>query len=250
MTTGELLSPAESRRKLITLQLPDVYDPNATHESVDKLLGRLGSREREWVVASMGHSLRGNANERIYLLHGKGGAGKTTLVNAVVDSLGEYGGLMASNALKTSTFSDANKAEPHKHDVAGGVRIVMCDEPETGQYGQMNWASIKEMSGGKGGRARLLNRNLVNLRYTGTMFWLVNELSRVPTDREGDASAVFRRLRLLTVVEIPEKEREIRFKSLWSTDATARQTMGRRARTCQHCESDASSRYHACIAGT
>ena len=120
VTTGEVLSPAESRRKLVTMLLPDEYDPDASHTGVEKVLSRLGSRERDWLMASMGHALRGYCNERIYILHGEGNAGKSTLVGAAVDSLGEYAATMPSNALKPSTFSEAGKAEPYKFKVAGG----------------------------------------------------------------------------------------------------------------------------------
>ena len=83
---------------------------------------------------------------------------------------------------------------------------------------------IREISGSGSGSARLLRENLQDLNYTATMFWAMNEFPRMPTN-PGDASAVYRRLRVLPVATIDEREIDITLKDLWKRDAVARQAL-------------------------
>ena len=161
------------------------------------ILAHLGVEERRWLLQGLGYALRGWCGKRVYILHGGGDAGKTTIIDGLLNTLGEYAGKMGSSALTPDSWSTSDKAEPSKFDVAGGKRIAIMDEPKLGPGGAMAWDTIKEMTGGKNGHARLLRENYVDLRYTATMVWAMNDLPNIPHEEIGDSGAVYIRLRVL-----------------------------------------------------
>ena len=159
VTTGRLLSPKESRTKLVTLRIPDPYDPKAQHDGVEKILANFGLKDRQWFVRAMGCALRGYCQERIYLLHGEGDAGKSTVIDGIDETLGEYGHKMGSTAFTPDKWGTADKPEPSKFEIAGGVRVAIIDEPKLGADGAMAWETVKDVSGSQTGRARMLSLN-------------------------------------------------------------------------------------------
>ena len=225
VTTGRVLSPEESRTKLVSLRIPDAYDPKATHPGVTKILDNFGPNDQEWFIQAMGCALRGYCQERIYLLHGEGDAGKSTVVDAVDEVLGEYGRKMGSTAFTPDRFGQADRPEPSKFEVAGGVRVAIIDEPKLGADGSMAWETVKDVSGSQTGRARLLRRNYVSLRYTATMLWAMNDLPSLPLEARGDRGAVYRRLRVLSLLTIPPGQRDSSLKHLFKTSRKARQAL-------------------------
>ena len=111
LETGELLTGAGARRCLVSRCLPDPYDPDATHEAVDKLLSHLGDSERDWLLSAFGHALRGQPNRRNYLLVGEGGGGKTTLMTAVGKALGDHAGFIAAGAISARKYAGGPEPE-------------------------------------------------------------------------------------------------------------------------------------------
>ena len=218
---GKVMTASEGGRRFITKQIPDLYDPNAKHKQVDKMLSWLGEKARKWIVSALGHALRGYCNERIYVLVGSGDNGKSTFLQAVIQSLGEYGSEMQSNALRLGTGGQPDAATPSKFAVTGGKRLAILDEPDS----RMDWSLIKGMSGSTRGSARLLHKNPKDVEYTGTMVWSMNEFPRIPDESGGDRGAVYRRIRVLPMGIIPEEERDPSLKTLFTTDARARQAL-------------------------
>ncbi len=218
---GTVMTASEGRRRLITKQIPDLYDPNAKHAHVDKMLSWLGEKARKWIVSALGHALRGYCNERIYVLMGSGDNGKSTFMQAVIQSLGEYGSEMQSNALRLGTGGQPDAPTPSKFAVTGGKRLAILDEPDS----RMDWSLVKGISGSTRGSARLLHKNPKDVEYTGTMVWSMNEFPRIPDESGGDRGAVYRRIRVLPMGIIPEEERDPSLKTLFTTDARARQAL-------------------------
>ena len=88
LNTGHLLSRDTGRARLITRSVPDPYNPEAKTAEVDGLLNHLPKEEHGYIVAALGHPLRGLPGRRWYALIGEPGAGKSTLLLAVGAALG------------------------------------------------------------------------------------------------------------------------------------------------------------------
>lgn len=112
LSDGRLLTGAEARACLVSKSLPVAYNPEATHPAVDKLFAHLGDTEREWLLSALGFALRGNPSRRAYFLVGEPGGGKSTLLNAVMACLGEYGGNVPDGALSNKSAQEKNGPQP------------------------------------------------------------------------------------------------------------------------------------------
>ena len=109
LNTESLLTGAEARSKLVTRQVPDPYDPNATHPDVDRLMGHLPEASRSFLVNAFGYALRGKVSRRFYVLLGPPAGGKSTLLEAVTAALGDvktigYGQVINGPSGSTTAF--------------------------------------------------------------------------------------------------------------------------------------------------
>ena len=104
LDTGALLTGVEARSKLVTRQVPDPYDPNATHPDVDRLLGHLPEESRSFLVNALSHALRGKVSRRFYVLLGPPAGGKSTLLEAVTAALGD---------VKTNGYGQLSTGPPY-----------------------------------------------------------------------------------------------------------------------------------------
>lgn len=98
--TGDLLSPAEGRKHLVTHRAPVKWDADATHPDVDRLLAHLPPDEREWCWDVLGYALRGSPSARIYEVIGPPRAGKSGLLAAIAATLGPYAGVPSAELLE------------------------------------------------------------------------------------------------------------------------------------------------------
>lgn len=223
VTTGELLSSKDGRARYVSKTLPDSFDPDAKHWAVDMLLDRMTAEERGWILRALGHALRGYCGERIYVLKGETKAGKSTFVDALRTSLGEYSDKLSANAFVSGGWESRDAPEPSKFMVAEGRRIVTLDEPVLGRGRSMEWTVVKDISGSLSGTARALHKGHVPLNYTATMLWSMNGWPRIPT--EGDGGAVYERMRVLVWPTIPLVERRPELKTVFIEEPKARQAL-------------------------
>ena len=100
LDTGDLLSPDEGRKHLITHRAPVKWDADATHPDVDRLLAHLPPDEREWCWDVFGYALRGSPSARIYEVIGPPRAGKSGLLAAIAATLGPYAGVPPAELLE------------------------------------------------------------------------------------------------------------------------------------------------------
>ena len=97
---GDLLSPAEGRKHLVTHRAPVEWDSEATHPDVERLFAHLPPDEREWFWEVLGYALRGSPSGRIYEVVGPPSGGKSGLLAALAATLGPYAGVPSAGLLE------------------------------------------------------------------------------------------------------------------------------------------------------
>ncbi|MDE0343089.1 MAG: hypothetical protein OXK82_07970, partial [Deltaproteobacteria bacterium] len=97
---GNLLSPEQGRRHLVTLQVPVAFDPDADDPYVDRLFVHLGDDAARWWWRVLGFHLMGAPSRRFYVAVGPPAGGKSTLANALCGTLGPYAARPADDALE------------------------------------------------------------------------------------------------------------------------------------------------------
>ena len=201
LETGELLTGAGARRCLVSRCLPDPYDPDATHEAVDKLLSHLGDSERDWLLSAFGHALRGQPNRRNYLLVGEGGGGKTTLMTAVGKALGDHAGFIAAGAIAARKY--AGGPEPEL-EAFTNRRLMFYSEPPP----NLDHQRLKNQSGGDVVTfRRMYEGDQVEKPTMATRVFACNR-DDVPSMKWTD-KATFERLRALPYPALPQGERDL-----------------------------------------
>ena len=225
--TGQLLAPEHGRRCLITRSVPDDYDQSARHSDVDELLGHLEDEDREYLLGALGYALRGRPSRRIYVLLGKHGTGKSTLLGAVGAALGSarangYHATLGSSALLLERSVHPNAHTSHLVDLPI-ARIATTTELAHGS--QLNVPLIKRLTGGDEMPVR-------DIRKTGGLPRPVSAtifvgLNPPEADRLNITDAAFfDRLRILQYPAISEdKKRGIEFQATFQTDKLKRQAI-------------------------
>lgn len=199
LRTGELRK--HRREDLITKLAPVEYDPAAEAPSWEVCLERwLPSEElRRFVQKVVGYSLTGDVSEQILaFLHGTGANGKSTLINALMEALGEYA-MQAAPELLTV------KASAHPTELADlkGARFVASVEVEDGRH--LAESLVKQMTGGDRIKARYMRADFFEFTPTHTVFLAANHRPEV----RGTDLGIWRRIKMVPFdVTIPKEERD------------------------------------------
>ena len=135
----------------------------------------------------LGYSITGDSGEAILpVCYGNGANGKSTLWNAVIELLGDYG-LVAPSKLLMGTTNE------HATDVASlyQKRFVCIAEPE--QNSKLREARVKELTGDCTVTARRMREDFWSFQRTHK-FWLsTNHLPQI----HGDDDGIWRRLKMI-----------------------------------------------------
>ena len=150
LNVGRLLPAEDGRRQLISRNTGVAFNPEARDDSIDEMLARLSAPEHPYLLAALGHALRGGSAGRWYVLCGVPGSGNSTLLKAIADALGVVqsggyafyldDGLMISGR-HTSTTRFAN----HLLDFTRG-RIALGDGLPLGSA-RLNRTLLKTLTG-------------------------------------------------------------------------------------------------------
>jgi putative DNA primase/helicase len=200
--TGELRkhNPAERLSKIS----PVAFDPGARCPTWIAFLGRIFAGD-EGLVTFMqrviGYSLTGEVTEKaLFVLHGGGNNGKTTLLEAVRYIMGDYAGVVDINAL----MRDASTAD-RQRTVADllGKRFVTSSETEEGH--KLNEAMIKNLTG----MGRQVGRRIYGSAFEfDPHFKLFIDANHKPVIR-GTDQAIWNRIRLMPFdVAIPKEQQD------------------------------------------
>jgi P4 family phage/plasmid primase-like protien len=199
LRTGEL---REHRREdLITKLAPVEYDPDAEAPAWAAALERvLPSEEvRRFFKKVCGYALTGDVSEQMLpVLYGTGANGKSTVLNALLAVLGDYGMQAAPDLLVAKKGS-------HPTELADlfGMRFVASIEVEDGS--RLAESLVKQLTGGDRIKARRMRQDFWEFEPTHKVFMACNHKPQV----RGTDNAIWRRIRLVPFTEtIPPAEQD------------------------------------------
>jgi putative DNA primase/helicase len=179
------------REDLITRLAPVYYDPDATCPRWEAFLAQIMAGDAELVgflQRAIGYSLTGGTSERaMFILHGQGRNGKSTVLEIIRQLLGHY-------ALRTPTETLLPKRDGAiPNDVARlrGARFVTASETDEGR--RLSEAFVKELTGGDVVSARFLRGEWFDFRPICKIWLSTNHRPEI----RGTDPAIWDRLRLI-----------------------------------------------------
>jgi P4 family phage/plasmid primase-like protien len=197
LRTGKL--EKHSKELLMSKQTPFAYYPEATTPKWDAFLKQIlpDKTLRDYVQRYLGYSFTGETSEQIIVFFtGKGGNGKSVLVEAVAAIMGDYGDPAPPNLLTTNTpFSDHIALV----DLVGR-RFIYSLEVDKGKH--VNEAVVKTLTGGDSIKARYHHRSFFSFRPQATYLVAANHHPII----KGNDDGIWRRVRVVPFnVRIPDE---------------------------------------------
>ncbi len=212
LRTGELRG--HDRGDLITKLAPVAYDPDARSERWEQFLRRVTGNDDEllaFLQRLAGYTVAGVCDEEILsFLHGPGATGKTTAVESIKATLGDY----AATA-DFESFLARHGDAGIRNDIArlAGARMVVSVEVEDGK--RLAEGLIKQLTGGDKIAARFLHREYFEFEPQCTLWLVANARPRAKANDD----ALWRRILQVPFVEvIPPEERDPELKRALRTD--------------------------------
>jgi putative DNA primase/helicase len=191
LKAGELLE--HNRRDHITKMAPTEYHKDAESPNWHSTLERvLPSKElRRFFQKLVGCALIGDVSEHILaILYGTGANGKSTILNALLDALGDYGMQAATDLLVA-------KPRSHPTELADlfGMRFVASIEVEEGS--RLAESLVKQLTGGDRIKARRMREDFWEFEPSHTVFMSANHKPQI----RGTDVGIWRRIRLIPFTE-------------------------------------------------
>lgn len=190
--TGKLLPPDQAYR-VTTITAVD-YDPAAKCPLFERTVGDVFFNDADMVgffQRLVGYSLLGKPDEDVLAIpYGSGSNGKSTVLGAIRDALGEHAKMASADTFLSSGVGGGN-AGAAREDVLRlrGARFVYVSEPDEGS--ELREGLIKSMTGGEPLPARgLYSKTTVEVAPTWVAFMPTNHR---PIVKGGD-HAIWRRL--------------------------------------------------------
>jgi len=139
-----------------------------------------------------GYALTGHVYEQAFAIcQGKGRDGKSTLLDAVREMAGGYGGVGDINTFLETANTGGSGASPDLIKLAGDVRFVVLSEPPRGA--KFNEGRLKAWTSGSPITARQLREAPIDFRPKGK---LIVECNALPVVR-GDDDGIWRRANVI-----------------------------------------------------
>jgi putative DNA primase/helicase len=199
LRTGELLP--HLRADLLTKLAPVVYDPAATCSRFERFLNRIMDGNMatiRFLQCAIGYALTGLSTEQVlFILHGTGANGKSTLLEILRYVLGDY-----AVQADSSTFLTRG-ADAIRNDVARlrGARFITAVEVNGNR--RLDEALVKQITGGDTITARFLYSEPFEFPFSAKVFLACNH----KPDIHGADLGMWRRIRLIPFeVTIPPAE--------------------------------------------
>jgi putative DNA primase/helicase len=193
-----------SREDFITKLVPCDFDRDAKCRCWLDLLDRMMAGNQvlvDYLQFAFGYSLTGTTREKaVFVLFGPSGTGKTTLLTAFREAIGEdYATLIQISSLMAG--KDSNAVTSDLADLCG-ARFAMSSEPEQGQ--KLSPSKLKRLTQGMGKvKTRRLYENPFSFQESHKLWIDCNDRPQIP----GADYAVFARLHAIPcTVPIPRDE--------------------------------------------
>ena len=205
LRTGELQAPNPAHR--ITRGIDVDYDALAESDLWERFISTIFNGDVElvgFVRRLLGYCLTGLVHEHVLpVLHGIGANGKSTLIGAVQDLLGDHA-MTAPDGLVIR-----HDHEPHPERIAAlrGRRLVVSNELE--QKAVLAEQTVKMLTGGDVLSARELYGRRFNFTPSHKVLLVSNHKPKV----RGTDHAIWRRIRLVpfeTVIPVEDQDVDLR----------------------------------------
>lgn len=193
------------KENFITRQVQYAYDPYAQCPNFIAFLNRIFRSRKDkdiiidYLQKALGYSLTGEISQQIiFLLHGSGSNGKSTLLETQRMIMGDYGTTIDSGSLTTK------KNDSVRNDIARlpNIRFVVASENAKGTI--IDEELIKKLTGGDQVTARFLFQEEFNFYPQLKLWWAFNH----PPGVRDLTHSLMRRLKLIPFEErIPDTER-------------------------------------------
>jgi len=190
LKSGELR--AHDKRNLITKLVETNYDPQSECPGWKSFLSKIFKGNVglvRFVHLASGYAATGATSEQVwFLLTGSGANGKSTFVNILNESLGDYSAVVGFD-----TFIASNGGKGIRNDLAAlkGVRFASAIESTKGQ--RFDDAVLKQVTGEDSITCRFLHKEFFTYKPSLKLFLTTNSRPRV-TD---SSIAFWRRVRLI-----------------------------------------------------
>lgn len=184
------------RGDFITMGSAIAFDPSATCPTFDKFLQRIFRTHQEvipFLQRAIGYTLTGDTREQcLFILHGSGCNGKSTLVNVLEWLLGDYANQAPPDLLVAKT------GDRHPTEIADlrGARLVAT--VETGEGKRLAESLVKQMSGGDRLKGRYMRRDFFEFTPTFKLWMATNHRPAI----RGTDLGIWRRIRLIPFAEV------------------------------------------------
>ncbi len=206
LRTGELLS--HRREELLTKLAPVDYDAGARSEVWERFLRESQSGDAEMVdflARAVGYSLTGDTREeKLFFVHGPPAAGKSTFLEAIKATLGDY-----AKTANFETFLAKQSQGGANDDIARlmGARFVASIEVDEGK--RLAEGLVKSLTGGDVITARFLYQAWFEFRPAFKLWLAANHEPKVKDD---DAAMWRRILRVCFNASVPKERRDPKLK--------------------------------------
>jgi P4 family phage/plasmid primase-like protien len=193
LRTGARLAPNPAHR--ITVATPVDYAEDARAPLFEATVRDVFHGDAEMVAffqRLVGYSILGDPKEDILVIpYGSGSNGKSTVVGAIRDALGEHAKIASADTFLSSGGGMGGSAGAAREDVLRlrGARFVYVSEPDEGS--ELREGMVKSMTGGDPIPARgLYSKSTVEVTPTWVAFMPTNHRPII----KGDDHAIWRRL--------------------------------------------------------
>lgn len=189
LRTGKLGQPG--RADLLTKLAPVTYDANASSELWDRFLADSTGGDAElaaYLQRSVGYALQGTVSEKVFwFLFGKPDGGKSTFVDAVAGTLGDYAATASFTTWLVQTSTGGNRG-----DLVSlfGARLVTSVECRKGA--RFDEEILKRVTGGDELKAAAKYEAEITFKPTFALWLAGNDAPVIRDDDEGAWSRVRR----------------------------------------------------------
>jgi hypothetical protein len=220
--TGQVLPPDEARATFTAAQIPDDYDPEATHPDVDVIMPEVPtSPEMEWWYRARGLMFTRGPEKEFVVMLTPPDSGKTVIANADRDSFGEaYVSDIRPETLQKDHHSGPTSYNDGLLNFGNGMRMLFVPEGK----GTQNTTLLNLVTGGERSfLARGIKEKEVRVRATAHLVMQANlpeggepEIQFGVAGRsDADAAAALReRMYLLPMPRIPQEQRNPAYLSI------------------------------------
>lgn len=216
LRTGRLRE--HRRADLLTKLAPAAYHGDATSPTWARFLHDLtgGDHDQErFLQRAVGYTLTGNTDEEVlFFAHGPAATGKSTFLEALKGTLGDYGTTADFDAFLARRGDGGVRS-----DIArlAGARLVIGVEVDDGK--RLAEGLLKQLTGGDTVTARFMYRDYFEYRPQFKLWLAANHRPRVSAEDE----AIWRRIVQIPFRHVvPAAERDPALKRELTTDPAAR----------------------------